>query len=360
MDQPEWVPANEVERVMAEALAAADGARYARALQSAQLLVAEPPEPGSDQEQQVAELLPPGDPYVLAFTSPETLAWALGDADYQELHFAALRQRWPDRRHQLAVNPGSPIATFLPPGAVSEIAEGKQSLVEVEAVTNVMAAEAVSQIRRLCLRDLAAGGGTGGLAGGGVRDPAGGEPRDPARGDPRDLAGSAGQDLAGGGVRDPAGGGLRDITGGEEDPPALADHTPVNSLETALREAVERADGDAYLSALLEADVVLPTASIVADPRQIHEDGFPWRILGGEQALVIAAFSSAAALARTGAGGAPTVQVSFLDLLLSWPGEEHTLCLNPGVVTELVLPGGAVLDLASAVTEALDPGQPES
>jgi hypothetical protein len=294
-----WLPANAVEQGMAAALASGDGPAYARLLRSAQLLVPDLSPAGPQDEALLAGLVPGGVPYVPAFTSRESLEWAFGDLarGYEEVGFFGLLQRWPDPRVRLAVNPGSPIAMFLPPRAVADLEAGRESLVAVEDVQRVVADEALLQIRRICLRELA-----------GV-----------------DNVDSAG--------------GLRD------DPPA-------NPLEAALREAVERPDGDAYLDALLAADsIVLPTVEPVTDPDRILDDDFPWRVVGGDQAKAIPVFSSTAMLERTCAGDPPRIEIGLLPVLAGWPGEEFQLYVNPGSMLELLLPGDTVLEIVGLLDD---------
>jgi hypothetical protein len=289
-----WLPTNPVEQGMADALAGGDGPAYARLLRSARLLVPALPPDGSEEAALLsAELLPPGAPYLPVFTSRTALDWALGDlaGGHEEVSFAALLQRWPDPRHRLAVNPGSPIAMFLLPHALADIAEGRQPLVALGDVQRAVADETLAQIRRICLREL---------------------------GDIESVDGA---------------GGLRD------DPPA-------NPLEVALREAVERPDGEAFLEALLAADtLVLPTTEPVTDPDRILDDDFPWLVVGGDQVRAIPVFTSTAMLERTGAGDLPRIEIGMLPVLATWPGEEFVLYVNPGSVLELMLPGDTVLEI---------------
>lgn len=296
----DWLPANAVEQEMADALAEQDGPAYARLLRSARLLVPELPPAGSEEAALLAtELLPAGASYLPVFTSPEALDWAFGDlaGGYEEIAFAALLQRWPDPRHRLAVNPGSPIATFLPPHAVADVAEGKQPLAALEDVQAEVADEALAQIRRICLQEL---------------------------GDQESVDGAA----------------------------ALRDDPPANPLEATLRAAVERPDGEAFLEALLAADtVVLPTTEPVTDPDRILDEDFPWLVLGGDQVRAIPVFTSTAMLERTGAGDTPRIEIGMLPVLATWPGEDFLLYVNPGSVLELMLPGDTVLDLVGLPDE---------
>jgi hypothetical protein len=303
VEQEEWVAATEVERRMADALAGDDGPAYARLLTSAPLFVPDLPDPGTEEAQEVAQLLPEGAPHVLVYTSPETLAWALGGyaQGYQQLDFDGLRQRWPDSRHQLAVNAGTPIGVFLPLPAVADLAAGRTSLVSTDAFQEALMDEVRPMIRDACLREL------------------------------------SGADRAGAG----------EATALREDPPA-------NELEAALRQAIAEQDSDRYLNTLFGGDVVLVTAASVPDPEQIYEDEFPWRIVASEQAPSIALFSSTEMLQRVAAGETHRVEVPFIDVLANWPDGEYALCINPGSVSELVLPPPAVDELLAVFDSVLE------
>lgn len=309
MAEPQWAPTNSIEQAMADALAARDGAAYARALRRARLLIPEVPPAGSEAADLVAQLLPPGVPCLPAFTSPESLAWGFGGLVlwYEELSFAGLQQRWPDPRHQLAVNPGCPIATYLPLRAVADLAEGREQLTPLEELQQQATDQMYAEVRRICLQELAGGG--------------------PA----------AGQVV----------------------PAELRDDPPVNALESALQDAVASQDVDAYLYALLDSEsVLILTAAPVTGPEAILDEDFPWRVLGGDQGEAVAVFSSPQMLARTGAAAAPRVEVDFLQVVAGWPGEDHLLYVNPGSQLELMLPGEAVLDLLVSLAESLEESGP--
>lgn len=305
VDEPAWAPANDVERELLAALERDDGPAFARLLESTRLLLPVLPDPDSPQAARLAEVFPPGAPYIPVFTSPESLVWAFDDSveEYEELEFGALLQRWPSPGYLLAVNPGSPIAVRLPPAAITDLAEGRQSLLAVDDLQDAVVEEARTELRRLCLREL---------------------------------------------------------SGNDEVDVALRPDPPAGPLESALHEAVGAGDGQAYLHALLNnGPVLLLTSSPVTDPEAVFEDGFPWRVLGGDQAQIIAAFSSRPMLDRTGAPpGTASVEIDFLHVLANWPGEEFLLCVDPGSVLELMLSGDAVLDVVAAMAEALEPADP--
>lgn len=306
MEQQEWAPANDLERAMADALAEDDGPAYARLLTAASLFIPDLPEPGTEAAQQVSELLPVGTQYVLAYTSPPTLAWAMGvhARGYQQLDFHRLRQRWPDSRHQLAVNAGTPIAVFLPLPAVADLASGTTTLASVAAFQEALMHELSPLIRDACLRELSGVDGPG-------------------------------------------------------EPP---DGPPVNDLEAELRAAKAAQDSERYLTTLLASDVVMPTSAEVPDPGQIYEDEFPWRVVAPDQTPSIALFSSTAQLRRVAAGEQHRVTMPFVDVLANWPDEEpYAMCVDPGTASELILPPAAVDELLSVFDSVLEQhaGAPE-
>lgn len=310
MSEPDWQPANRVEHDLAAALEREDGQAYAQLLRTCPLFLPVPPPEGSDKESQLAEVFPPDADYVPVFTSLESLVWAFGDLiqEYEELDFPTLLQRWPDRSQQVAVNLGSPIATFFPPHALTDLAEGRQSLVPAEEVQQAVADEVLRHVRWLCLRDLAGG----------------------ATGEVPEAA-----------------------PGADEEEVPLRDDPPANALEQALREAVEQSESEAFLEALLSNPVILPTGDATT-PERIFDDSFPWRVVGGGQAKVIPVFSSLEMLARTGAAGAPYLEIDFLHVLANWPSDEHLLLVNPGSVLELALPGELVMEVVASMAEALE------
>lgn len=286
----QWRPANEVETGMLAALEEGDSRRYAQLLREAPLYVPAAPEPGGPWPQSLP--LPEGN-HVLVFTSEESLDWALGGVvdSWRETGIAALQEVHPGDA-QLVVNPGAPIGVYLVLGEVEDLAEGRQELLPVEEVQNAMVDEVLSEVRRLALADL----------------------------------------------------------GGDAE--AVAALQPANELEERLREAVTELDFDAFLLALIGSDVVLPVTEPVGDPSLIEDDGFPWRTVGDDEIPVVPLFSSERVLDTVAPGDGPRVTVSFLDVLLNWPTEDHVLCFNPGTSIELTLPGSSVPELVTAIAEA--------
>ncbi|WP_027931421.1 SseB family protein [Amycolatopsis thermoflava] len=290
----EWRPANEVESGMLTALQGSDSQGFAQLLRSAPLYVPATPEPGDPWPTSLP--MPEGN-HVIVFTSEESLDWALGGVvdSWRRTDIAGLREIHPDHS-QLVVNPGIPIGVYLVLGEVDDLAEGRQELVPVEDVQNAMVDEVLGEVRRLVLEEL----------------------------------------------------------GGDAE--AAAALQPSNPLEERLRDAVSELDFDGFLLALIGADVVVPTTEPVADQSLIESGEFPWRILGDDETPVVALFSSEGVLDVVAADSGPRVTVSFLDVLLNWPGEDHVLCFDPGTSMELTLPGTSVPELVTAIAEAAAAG----
>lgn len=292
----QWRPANEVESDMLTALQDSDSRRYAQLLREAPLYV--PATPGPDDPWPTSLPMPEGN-HVIVFTSEESLDWALGGVvdSWRRSDIAGLREIHPDDA-QLVVNPGVPIGVYLVLGEVDDLAEGRQELVPVQDVQDAMVDEVLAEVRRLVLEEL----------------------------------------------------------GGDVE--AAAALQPVNELEERLRDAVSDLDFDAFLLALIGADVVVPTTAAVADASAIEDGEFPWRVLGDAETPVVPVFSSERVLDTVAPEGGPRVTVSFVDVLLNWPGEDHVLCFNPGTSMELTLPGSSVPELVSAIAEAAAAGGP--
>ncbi|AIJ22187.1 SseB family protein [Amycolatopsis methanolica] len=292
----QWRPSNEVESDMLAALQESDSRSFAQLLRSAPLYVPATPEPGDPWPMSLP--MPEGN-HVIVFTSEESLDWALGGVvdSWRRTDIAGLREIHPDHA-QLVVNPGVPIGVYLVLGEVDDLAEGRQELVPVEDVQNAMVDEVLAEVRRLALAEL----------------------------------------------------------GGDEEVAAALQ--PSNQLEERLRDAVAELDFDAFLLALIGSDVVVPTAAPVADPSLIENGEFPWRVLGDDETPVVPVFSSEGVLDVVAPGGGPRTVVSFLDVLVNWPGDDHVLCFNPGTSMELTLPGSSVPELVSAIAEAAAAGGP--
>ena len=135
-----------------------------------------------------------------------------------------------------------------------------------------------------------------------------------------------------------------------------AEAQPGSELERRLRAAAADRDSDGFLEALLVAEVVVPVTGPVPD----HGGDFPWRPVPMGAQPVLMMFSSSDLLDRTGSPAVPRERVLFLDVLASWPEDDHVLCLDPGSPTEMILPGEAVAGLIESIGEALADTVPDS
>ncbi|GAA4013214.1 hypothetical protein GCM10022247_39900 [Allokutzneria multivorans] len=279
-----WGPANEVEREIAEALTAGDGRRFANAVIAAPLYLPVLPEHGSERWRELSAQLPLDQPHVLVFTSPDAMSRLLGSytRGHIETDYASLTRSWPGPQFQLAINPGLPIGSVMPVEALDQLRTGKEQLIPAEALSSLVEERVNKQMRDLCLAGLGLGVGV--------------LPR-----------------------------------------PA----PPANELEAALAKASSEADGEAFLAALWEADVVVPTSEAVEEIELDPEQGFPW--LDFEDAIPV--FTSQEQLERTSSSVEFSAVVPFLALLALWPDSHHMLCLNPGAPTELFLSGETLLSI---------------
>jgi hypothetical protein len=249
------------------------------------------PERDSEDWRELTQGLGLAGEHLLAFTSPDALSGVVGRyaREYRAGDFATLARFWPDPGTMLALNPGLPIRAILPLHALAELAQGSESLVTVDDLQAAITDEVHTQLRQGCLTEL-----------------------------------------------------------GNGEPPLGAE--PENELEVLLSEAAGRQDADAFLDALLDAEVVVPTTA--PEPGPIGESGFPWRHITVGDVRVITMFSSPGMLDRVASAEQHRVRVPFLSALAGWPGEEHMLCFNPGGQTELILSGEAVAELFSVVAES--------
>ncbi|HVV11765.1 SseB family protein [Amycolatopsis sp.] len=288
-----WQPANQVERDMMTALQAGDSAAYARLVRSAPLFVPELPPEGSLQlPEGVQQLF--GEDNIVVFTSEVSLYWLLSGlaTGHERLTYDQVLARNPGQGRQLVINPALPIGVLLSPDEVDDVAEGRQTLMSVQDVQDTVVDGVLDEVRRMCLTEL-------------------------------------GGDI-------------------ERAQAPLGD--AANELERRLARAVEQLNFDDFLLALLESDVVVPTTAETSSTPASAD--FPWRVLGAVDSPMIPVFSSTTILDRVAPAEPPRTQVSFVELLLNWPSEEHVLCFNPGTSTELTLPGNSVPELVEALNSS--------
>jgi SseB protein N-terminal domain len=123
-----WMPANDTEKALAEALSRGDQRGYYQVIVDCELYlperVAARNRPGP-QRFITAELL--GQEYLPVFTSVPALAQVMqGQADaYTVTGYAELRAKWPNPQWRLAVNPGTPIDAYVTIDAVEQAAQGQ-------------------------------------------------------------------------------------------------------------------------------------------------------------------------------------------------------------------------------------------
>ncbi|SFB40620.1 SseB protein N-terminal domain-containing protein [Amycolatopsis marina] len=298
-----WEPANEAERSVVAALERGAGQEVARLLMSEPLYVPDMRDGDAENGWLLRQRLPLPEQHVLVFTSPETLSWVLGDlvSRHWKTSFGELREQWPGTDWQLAVNPGTPFAVFLPIDGVPKLAEGEETLLPLEEMRQRTTEQALIHMRQACRTELA---GT-------------------SAGDRNSSAAHT-----------------------------LDDHEPANELESQLHAATAQRDGDKYLESLVDGSVIVPTTEPVPDPAQAPDALIPWRIILEDSIPTIPVFSSNTGLDRLAPPESSRIQISFRELLANWPSEEQALCVNPGMSTELFLPGDAVLGLAFTILEA--------
>ncbi|MBK1783459.1 SseB family protein [Prauserella cavernicola] len=279
-----WEPANDAERAMVAALETGDGAEYANLLLRSPLLLPVLPAPDTADWESLTRRIPLSREHVMVYTSAETLAWSLGGLarGHNDTDLPSLRARWEDPARHLAVNPGSPISVSLPVDSVTQLREGQDEIVPVEALADSMTENIVSLLRQSCLDELGAEQGAG-------------------------------------------------------------TDSPAGALQSALWDAADRQDTDAFLALLLDSTVFVPTEREVSGAELARE--LPWLTVGPRDSPLVPVFSSRAGLEATSGPRRHHVEVPFVLLLARWPGPDHALCFDPGARTELILPGDVLLDL---------------
>lgn len=285
-----WQPANEVELALLSAVSQGDARDYARTVLSAPLYVPIPPGPDTTGWLEFVHALGLDFTHVQAFTSLEGMSTVVSPfvTEYHEGDFATLARFWPDPTVVLAINPGLPINAILPLNTLRALAEGGEAAVTAGDLADAMSEEAQIRVRQACLAELGNGA-----------------------------------------------------------PPVGPE--PAGELEMSLAGAADRGDANGFLATLLDAEVVVPTTTTVADPDVITESEFPWRTVSIGGLAVVPMFTSAAMLDRVASAEQPRARLEFLTVLACWPSEEHLLCLNPGSPTELFLSGEAIENLVGSL-----------
>jgi hypothetical protein len=125
----------------------------------------------------------------------------------------------------------------------------------------------------------------------------------------------------------------------------VGDVVPANPVEEDLRAARLAGDSEAYVRALVTADVLLPVTRPVADPEEIAEPDFPWHSPRGGSDPAIAVYTSPERLAEGWPDGGPTVLVPFSSVAQFWPDEAAAMAINAGTPLEVTLPADALREL---------------
>ncbi|MEU3274322.1 SseB family protein [Saccharomonospora sp. NPDC006951] len=280
-----WQPANSVERGMVEALTAGDSPRFGGLLREAPFFV---PDPESVEEGLIPLPVYETDDTspIILFTSPQSLSWVTGGGvtTFEQTSLAEVTKDQPGER-QLVINPATPIGAAMSLREVEGIASGEVGLLPMRGVQEAMLDEMLAGMRTLCIEGLKID-------------------RDAA------MAAFAGDSA--------------------------------NQSEKRLLAAVDDMDFDAFLVALLAAEVVVLESGEHGGP------DFPYRAIAGPDVWVVPIFSSEELLDRLVPDKPARVTVGFRDLVGSWPGSGHVLCLNPGTSAELILPHEGINELVAS------------
>ncbi|MGC4804815.1 SseB family protein [Micromonospora sp. DT233] len=147
----------------------------------------------------------------------------------------------------------------------------------------------------------------------------------------------------------PAAGGAADR---EPEPTTPApEFQPANAVEEDLLAAAGTGSTDTFLSTLLLARVLLPTAPDSAADSRPGEPGFVWRTerLDGERYVVV--YTSPERLADHVDEPLETVRVKFVQLIRRWPDDAWSFAVNPNTPVGAKLPGEQIVALASWAAE---------
>ncbi|GHJ50529.1 hypothetical protein Cs7R123_78710 [Catellatospora sp. TT07R-123] len=393
-----WQPANDIEIALLEALHAGDQEQYFRVLSRCELIlpVAGDARPGgaAGWGTWVAD----GRTHVLSFTSASSMRVCLAEhaGPARRIGFQELASAWPNHEWWLAVNPGLPIEGYLPAWFVTQMvrgdvriagapAEARGRLERLEALERAKAARsamppqqrpthppapaadptivdaevievsdhppAIAPPRRYEAPPLPAAPAPPLVppvnppapriednwpapAAPPVAPPPVAPPAAPpvhAPAEPEQAGGRYGQAPR----REVPAGSPRHVLPTDE-----PDFTPANSVEEQLLEAAEAGNTDAFLSTLLLATVLVPTAG--PGGPQPGEEGFSWQPTDIDGEPHIVSFTSAQCMPAPG----DTIPVRFIKLIKTWPDPSWSFAVNPGTPIGASLPGDQLLELA--------------
>jgi hypothetical protein len=114
--------------------------------------------------------------------------------------------------------------------------------------------------------------------------------------------------------------------------------------ERAMRAAQEIGDPGVYLDLLVISQVLVPLTA-PAEPGDIGQAGFPWRVGYVNGLPTISVFTSLPRLRESIAEPVPVVEVSMVSVIRAWPDPAHRLAVNPGSAMEANFTGAQVPDL---------------
>ena len=136
----------------------------------------------------------------------------------------------------------------------------------------------------------------------------------------------------------------REEAGREGGEPDGIDSGPAVAVDAALAAAAAAGDGEAYLRALLEAIVIVPTAAPVADSAALLEPDFPWRPSGDAGNPAIDVYTSRQMFEHAHRAGVPAVEAALAFVVAVWP-DGYAMAVNPGAQSGVVLPADQVRTL---------------
>lgn len=384
----DWVPATEAELAMRDALRVDDQETYFRILAGSELLLPVSAEALQGHKPLGWGTWTSGDrTHLLAFTSPPAMAACLAEqaGSARKISYHDLAQNWPNPEWWLAVNPGLPIESYLPPWFVAQLASGDARLpgrgirtrARVDRVESFQRARAVASVPgRLSAPAppavvprqpvspispagpgpgqssaapplptrvpsvpppsgiAALGGGTSIKASATVRAsvripasaPAGPSAPSPAQSEAAPVADSAA------GSRDPS-------------------FQPANDVERNLLEAAEAGNTDSFLSTLLLATVLLRVPPGVPSDARPGDPAFRWLTETIDEQPYVVVFTSPERLRDHAGAQAETVSVRFVHLIRHWPDEQWSFAVNPGSPVGAKLPGAQIIALANWADE---------
>lgn len=134
-----WLPKNEAERAMADAVERGDSTEFFRIFVAAELHLPQVPEEGVVLREGAEQWAPltrqlGGTTAVPVFTSVEGMGSAVFVGSYAVTSYPELRDRWVQPGWWLAINPGLPIESHVPVAAVDRLASGELGLVDGQLV----------------------------------------------------------------------------------------------------------------------------------------------------------------------------------------------------------------------------------